>query len=121
MTKRLHSFAWFIALTAIMLQAVLPAGWMPIADGAGGSRLVICTGHGPLADKNRTHDQAPSGHENSVCPFAALGHLAPPAFLALLPAPAEYGRESAPSGFATALLSRRPDTTHPPRAPPSFA
>jgi hypothetical protein len=123
MTNRLRASAWFLALAAIMLRAALPAGWMPIADGMGGTRLIICTGHGPLTDGSHSRHQAPlSGVGYDVCPFAAAVHLATPAGIALLPVPAWNGRESDTAAFAQNIfLTHLPDGIHPPRAPPSFA
>jgi hypothetical protein len=123
MTNRLRAFAWFLALVAIMLRAALPVGWMPIADGAMGTRLVICTGHGPLTDRSRPREQTPlSRHETGICPFAAATHVSSPVPFALLPAPVRDARISDPSVFArTVLLLRRGGDDHPPRGPPAFA
>jgi hypothetical protein len=123
MTPRLRTFAWFVALSAIMLRAVLPAGWMPIADSTGGTRLVICTGHGPIAGGSSSHHQLPlSDDSNGVCAFAAAVHLSTLASAALLAVPVWNGGESHLATIAQNIfLTHLPDDTHPPRAPPSFA
>jgi hypothetical protein len=120
MLLRLRAIGWVLALSAIMLRAALPAGWMPVADGSGGSALVICTGHGPLTAPVHSHKQAPlPGHGNDVCPFAAVGHLSPPATIALLVAPIWHGRKTDPAETGRiVLLSPPAHSNQTPRAPP---
>jgi len=110
-----RSFAVTLALSAMLLRAVLPAGWMPNATGVGGAALVICsvdgTHHLPSQEPSR------SQHDDHMCPFAAVAHLAPPQLSVVVPQP-----------FAVARLDRvfaeqRPSFTkadpgHAPRGPP---
>lgn len=83
-----------LALLAMVLRALIPAGWMPAQAGQG-TGLVICTGQGlvtiqvgpdgkPLPAHPGDQDQT---HHHDVCPFAAAAHLAPPAIVAALGAP----------------------------------
>ena len=120
MTLRLRAIGWVLALSAILLRAALPAGWMPVADGPGGPALVICTGHGPMAAPVHSPHQAPlPGHANDVCPFAAVAHLSPPALVALLAVPVRQARDIDPTRAAqTASLSPPPHSNQSPRAPP---
>jgi hypothetical protein len=123
MTIRLRAFAWFIALSAIMLRAALPAGWMPAVDGSGGTRLVICTGHGPLAAPIQSQKRIPlPGRTNETCPFAAVAHLSPPALFALLPAP-PLKSENVDLELHGQVNARAPPShgSNSARAPPSFA
>jgi len=76
-----------VALAAMLLRALMPAGWMPAppshtAD-ANWVPFVICTGNGLVrlnhapgsdhSDDQKTHHVAP-------CPYAAAAHLSTPAF-----------------------------------------
>ena len=75
MTAVVRSFAVTLALSAMLLRAMLPAGWMPNIAGVGGAAFVICSvdglHHGPA------HDPAQGQHDDHMCPFAAAAHLAP--------------------------------------------
>jgi hypothetical protein len=123
MTIRLRAIGWFLALSAIMLRAALPIGWMPVADAASGPALVICTGHGPLTTPDHSRKQSPlSGHTNEVCPFAAVTHLSPPADIALLSTPNRDARRVDRKAFGETVVPAEPrHSNHAPRAPPSLA
>jgi len=66
---------------AMLLRIAIPEGWMPVTD-AGGWRLTICTGMGPLemmADMpGMGHHKAPAGQDQGdhPCTFAGLGMAA---------------------------------------------
>ena len=68
--RRKQGLQWLgLAALALVLRLMVPAGFM-VAPSQGFS-LVICTGHGALADAPR--DKAPATPEKSsdhVCPFA---------------------------------------------------
>jgi len=114
------SAAVHIALLAMLLRAVVPAGWMPAAiASADASPLVICTVDGPLhapAKPSHDHDRAAS-----PCVFASVAPLSSPAVETLAFAP-----ELIPSQIAFAPLREnivaaphfRPNAA---RAPPAFA
>jgi hypothetical protein len=86
-----------LLLTAFMLRALIPTGWMPQASSSDGVTLVICTvagfkqitlgpgGHPQPADES---DQANAG--NDPCSFASVVKLAPPALTALLVLPTDF-------------------------------
>jgi hypothetical protein len=125
MVHRLRQAAIHLAVTAMVLRALLPTGWMPNLSGQPGSALIICTmdsggalshGHGGLPSKHQ-----PDGRgEHDGCPFAAAPHLAisgaPPAIFEsqvaqnLIPGFGNSQAVPAPSGYA-------PQS---PRAPPYF-
>ena len=73
-----RSAAVQIALLAMLLRAVLPAGWMPAAvTSANASPFVICTMDGPLhsapTKPSHDHDRA-----TSPCVFASAAPLSSP-------------------------------------------
>ncbi len=72
-----------LALAALWIQALIPAGYMISPDQGPG--LVICTGHGPLTGQNRHPDGAPSANHDGVCLFAGHGLAVAPPLLARLP------------------------------------
>ena len=100
---RPHESAYFthgltvVLLTAFMLRALIPTGWMPQASTTGdGVTLVICTVAGlqeitlgPDSHPTGESDQANAGHD--PCPFAAAAKFTPPALTTLLVLPTDYG------------------------------
>ncbi len=74
---------WVLALAALWIQALIPAGYMIAPDQGPG--LVICTGHGPLAEHGPSKD-APGLNHDGVCVFAGHGLTVAPPLHAPLPA-----------------------------------
>ena len=113
------SAAVHLALLAMLLRAVLPAGWMPAAvTQADASPFVICTMDGPLhsapSKPSHDHDRA-----SAPCVFAASIHAATPAAepVALTPATIATPIRFAPARvFPIARINFRPNAA---RAPPS--
>ncbi len=100
-----------LALIAIIVRALLPAGWMPDAQAG----LTICS-LGVIH-----HDGAPdkdSGHaQHDECPFAAAPHLAAVPDVPHLTLPAFHAFAAATDRFyAAAILARFAPQS--PRAPP---
>ncbi len=119
--KGLRHIAVHLALAALFLRAMLPAGWMPNPQAASGAPFIICSMD--AADQSgKAQKQAPNdprAHES--CPFAAAAPLAAAPEAIALPAPQASG---------TAILSRTAfvDAVSPasyapqsPRAPPISA
>jgi Protein of unknown function (DUF2946) len=125
MSSRFRLAAVHLALAAMVLSALLPAGWMPNLSSQSGSALIICSmdgGAGPSDD----HGGLPSKHQpdgrgdHDGCPFAAAPHLATAGILPavhqpqlaqnLVPAVGESHPVPALSGYAPQR----------PRAPPHF-
>jgi len=123
-----------LAFAAMLLRALLPAGWMPNPGGTSGSPLVVCTMDGPGrmmagmgamgdmggAPADRHHDRN-SQHDHPVCPFAAAPHLAPPAATAALAIPSTLARAELRTAWID--VAKRPARHSPqsPRAPPESA
>ena len=80
MRTALKSTALQIALLAMVLRALLPAGWMAEAiSSANASPFVICTIDGPLHPAPVKH--TPSSDQDRAhapCMFAAAAPLSPP-------------------------------------------
>jgi hypothetical protein len=115
MRAALRSFALTLAISAMALRALLPAGWMPAGDLH--APVMICPGmsgtHGPLP-----HHGVPQHAQ--ACPFAALAHLAAPAVTVPIPLPRE---QSVPRNvsFVAFVISVRTYRPQSPRAPPVSA
>jgi hypothetical protein len=120
MKNLLRPLALTLALSAMLLRAFLPAGWMPDPDSAGA--LVICTMHGPVrAVPVQRHEHTLPDHGPQLCPFAAAAHLARLLAIATFPVPAfseAIGQRNENVRFAPVALSYRVQS---PRAPPILA
>ncbi len=117
MVRTLRLAGLQIALAAMVLRALLPAGWMP--GHVPGAALTICTAEGRIivhAPALPGHPAAPSDRDHPLCPFASAVHFAVAADAIVLPAPSLFGRTRAPArGMArhATLL-----TPYSPRGPP---
>jgi len=119
MARAYRRLGLHLALAAMVLRAILPAGWMPVAPenhSAAGLSLVLCTGAGPV------RSTAPLPHKHAdltrheACPFAAAVAFALPGAVILAPSRATAPSE-APRLF-TAVAQARLYTPQSPRAPP---
>lgn len=94
MHSSLHrSLALSLALCAMLLRGLLPAGWMPnLSADAASSPFIICSVDGAHGGGKAPSDST-GERTHAPCAFAAVAHLAPPAFApARLAAPACLGR-----------------------------
>jgi hypothetical protein len=116
-----------LPLLALLLamRALVPSGWMPVAD-AGGVHITLCTGQGMVdavlgpdgkLKKSGAGDQA----HHDPCPYGTLGHAADlPALpqLAAAPVPQPEIRAALPVEQIVGILhAPRPPT----RGPPALA
>lgn len=116
-----------LALAAMMLRVLLPAGWMPSANAAAGTFITICTMNGfakvALDANGQPLKHAPAqddGRQHDVCPFAAAPHFATtPPLLAISAPHTIIARLEAPRVFARAQ-SFAHYTPQSPRAPPAI-
>jgi hypothetical protein len=127
MSRTIRLAGVHIALAAMLLRALLPAGWMPNPVSSADSPFVICTMDGPIYMVPRTDGQPikqqpdhnnDSNHE--ICPFAVAPHLAPPTIAVLLTLPslaASALSKSSHPGLAESIARYSPQS---PRAPPSL-
>jgi len=127
MMRNLRFAAIYVALAAMMLRALLPAGWMP-GTFASGSALVVCTMSGPVdlvlgADGKplKHHSSEGDARHHEMCPFAGAPHLASPSAIAgaALPSYAIAAAfEVSRVVFAARATRYSPQS---PRAPPHLA
>lgn len=118
------SMFWLVLAAALVVRALLPAGWMPVV-GAGGIRIELCTGAGPvqavLAPDGTIH---PGGQPppRDPCPIA-LGGAAPfdlPVQAVLPVPPAMFAEHASVLPVATRLAAWR-SLLPPARGPPLSA
>jgi hypothetical protein len=108
--QRLFLFARHVAFIALVVRAMLPAGWMPVAQG-----MTICT-----VEASASHEQkAPAGKSthHDICPFSALPHLASVPDVLQLVLPAFHAIAAATDRDYAGQLAAR-FTPQSPRAPP---
>jgi len=111
--------AMHFALVAMLLRALLPAGWMPGEAANGQSLLVICSVAAPAGHAHRDQHQAPAGqHAHEECPFAAAPHVAPPALAEAFALPATFARFANPPASRDAIAAASSHRPQAPRAPP---
>ncbi|HEY0265567.1 MAG TPA: DUF2946 family protein [Rhizomicrobium sp.] len=101
------------ALVAILLRALLPAGWMPDAQAG----LTICS-LGVVHHDSAPGHPAPDGQsQHEECPFAAAPHLAATPDVPHLALPAFHAFAAATDrAYASAVAARFSPQS--PRAPP---
>jgi hypothetical protein len=116
------SAALHVALVAMLLRALLPAGWMPAAiSSANASPFVICTVDGPVAPAKPSHAPEHNRNGTALCVFAAAAPLSSPASAPMALAPITFAAPivfAAPRDVAASLAAYRPNAA---RAPPAFA
>ncbi len=116
-----------LALAAMVLRALLPAGWMPDTTVAGGTVIAICTADGPvrmaMGDVRSPDKQPPANgdaHHVDACPFAAAPHAATfaPVDAHILPVGAFF--VAPPASQPRLVAGAHHYAPQSPRAPPSF-
>jgi hypothetical protein len=94
MTRGFRSFAAVLALTAIMLRALLPDGWMPSFADTTGTSVIICTLDGiqhVLIGPDGEPINAPPDQHDQSCHFIAAASLAPLTSALAFSLPADTG------------------------------
>ena len=120
MFARIRTVAVTIALAAMMLRALMPAGWMPAAQ-AQGAGFVICTVHGPLKVDGSTQAPAHKNTSNPTCPFFAAPQLGASEQAFVLALPAQIPVPTDPFVVRLAAKSAPHHVLKAPRAPPTSA
>ena len=110
-----------LVLLALLMQALLPSGYMLAAAQDGPPAIVICTGHGPLKLAAPSDRKAPLQKKSAgVCAFAGQG--APPIPQAAQPLSEIRWSEAVPvvDGVRRSLFVGRHLAAPPPsRGPPT--
>lgn len=122
MRANFRILALSVALTAMVLRALIPAGWMPQA---GGSILTLCTIEGQIQiavgpDGQPLKNTPAKDGEHQFCPFAASSTLASTNTTPVLVAPITAYAAARPPAFATNRTATR-HTPQAPRAPPTLS
>lgn len=115
--ERMRRWAIGLALLALFLQGVAPAGFM-LAREDGRATIAICTGHGAahsLADLAGHPAKQPQSNPDAPCAFAGHGVATSPPLAALIASP--VGRPDAPPVAARVDLTPGRGLAAPP--PPS--
>ena len=132
-----------LALVAMMLRALMPAGWMPNPAGAGESFFVICDmdqtdmSKMDMSKMDMSHmsamdmadmdmsgmDHGSSGKHSGdghqqPCPFAAAPHVATPSSVAALQLPSQLAKFSPLLAAERAAIKAATYKPQSPRAPP---
>lgn len=99
-----------LLLAAVVLRALLPAGYMPGVDASGLPTLQLCSVLQPLSQRLADSDSSPSlpggsrgGYVDGPCPFGAAPDAAP--------SMAVPGR-AAPLSFSRVALKQAPTSAH---------
>lgn len=116
----------YLAVLAIVLWALLPAGLMPVHSGAGGLTFALCSGKGPImvavgADGIPVPLPHMPGHEKQPCPYAAAALSVTGGSASLLPSPLPFVLTNAePLPTALALIANVAFARPIPRGPPDL-
>jgi len=122
MTRFLRLTALQLAICAMVLRALVPAGWMPNLSGeAGGGLFTICSVETGTHKDGSERDGQKQADRHEVCPFAAAPHLAAHAVAAAVAAPSLVATFAEPGAATNVHLIRMDVTAHAPRAPPALA
>ena len=119
--KGLRHIAVHLALAALFLRAMLPAGWMPNPQAAPGAPFIICSIDSAAQDGKAQKQTRTDPRAHEACPFAAAAPLAAAPNGPALAAP-RLSSLAAPlfSASATTVFAA-PYAPQSPRAPPVSA
>jgi hypothetical protein len=116
--RRSQPILLFALVILVATRALVPSGWMPVAD-EHGIRLVLCSGQNMVVTDPNPHGAHQKGesHEDSpreVCPYGTLAATADLPELPQIASAAVFGAEIP----APAHSQERVTTLHAPRPPP---
>jgi len=119
--------AIYVALAAMMLRALVPAGWMPNTASAQGVPIILCTMDGPVhivvGPDGQPVKQKPAqddGRHHEICPFGAAPHFATPVPALVLKIPAAEAHFAALAAEPSIVGGAQRYSRQSPRAPPSL-
>ncbi|MBY0582823.1 MAG: DUF2946 family protein [Sphingomonas sp.] len=111
---------------AMLLRALIPAGWMPAADARGAIHLAMCSGMGPqtasMDHTGKVHKDMPSGghRDTQPCGFAVLGHGLDDLPILTLPMPLLRTASIAPGAKHAVSVGRGLAAPPPPSTGPPY-
>jgi hypothetical protein len=108
-----RSAAFSLALSAMLLRALVPNGWMP-SDHVGGLTICSIERHDGKKPQSQEKTHAP-------CAFAAASTLAPPTFANLAFGASTHGHSVAADFANRRVAAAAPYRPNSARAPPIFA
>ncbi len=114
--------AALVAFLALLIQALIPPGYMLAAGRTGPAAMVICTGHGPLRIGDHHDRQTPPSKAKAAGLCAFAGHGAAPVLAsAARPTPIRWSAETqvGPSVQPRVFVGRGLAAPPPARGPPS--
>jgi len=115
MDRGFRTFPLALAISAMLLRAFLPLGWMP--SGSAHAPLIICPMMGGVMPAAPAHPGLPQHHDR-FCPFtASLAQLSAPASAPLISLPLEKPVARDISALAS-VIPARPYSPQFPRGPP---
>jgi hypothetical protein len=124
--RKLHRRAAWLALTALLAAALMPALAHALGNAAGTDAVEICTSRGMawVSVGDTAGGQEPATHAGPLdhCPFCSLGSNLP----ALPGSPASWALPAGPAGvhperFHSAACTPHAWCSAQPRAPPTFS
>jgi len=117
-----------IALAAMMLRALMPAGWMPNSEASAGVPITICTMDGqvhltlgPDGQPFKKQQNQDDTRHHDLCPFAAAPQMAQPATSASLALPSPISMVAQRIAHRQAAAQNARYASQSPRAPPNTA
>ncbi len=114
--------AFLLFALALSLRLLLPAGTMPVAEGAQGVRVLLCDGHGSTSTREIPLHRKDAHHGQEVCAFSVLGTVALSGDAALALPDASSAHVDAPRPVGNRPELRAFSYAHPPqRGPPGTA
>ena len=123
--RRVRAWLGHALALAVVLRALIPAGFMPVfgdQDG-GGLKIVICTAHGtklvPADHDRRADNGAVEKHTSEPCAFVPMAAFTPPDVI-VAPAPSGYDEPLLTLHAAIALPPARAGPANGSRAPPAL-
>ena len=126
MKRNFRFAAVHIALVAMLLRALTPAGWMPSAE-ASGAPITICTMNGPaqlvvgLDGQPINKQNQDDARHHDLCPFATAPHMAQPAATISLTLPSSILTTTERSAHRSIVVQTTHHAPQSPRAPPRSA
>jgi hypothetical protein len=122
-TRRLKRTLIALLLPLLVLRAMLPAGYMPVAD-ASGLRIVMCS-EGLAPPAASTADAGTTRHElppnAGQCPFAHSGDSAPALAAATADFTPAFWVHAVSITTASPAIGQAPRHAHQVRGPPVFS